>query len=100
MLYKHPVGIFYMSPDQIKELRGRLQMSQQAFAAALGVSFATVNRWENGKATPQADRIQRMRMLLAQSASASVPVLQASPIAVPRLDFEGDAEGIKLVVDA
>ena len=48
-----------MEPDQIKQIRRQLKMSQQAFAAALGVSFATVNRWENGKAKPQGDRIQR-----------------------------------------
>ena len=27
-------------------------MSQEDFAKAIGVSFATVNRWETGKATP------------------------------------------------
>ena len=31
-----------MNADQIRELRTLLKMSQQAFAAALGVSFATV----------------------------------------------------------
>ena len=42
-----------MKPDQIKQIRHQLKMSQQAFASALGVSFATVNRWENDKAKPQ-----------------------------------------------
>jgi DNA-binding transcriptional regulator YiaG len=51
-----------MTSEDIKDLRTQLGMSQQAFAASLGVSFATVNRWENGKAKPQKDRIERMRM--------------------------------------
>jgi superfamily II DNA or RNA helicase len=89
-----------MSPGQIKEIRTRLQMSQQAFAAALGVSFATVNRWENGKAKPQSDRIQRMRALMLESELPGA--LSALPLPFPqiRLDFEGDAEGVKLVIDA
>ena len=44
-------------------------MSQQAFATALGVSFATVNRWENGKAKPQKDRIDRIKALLREDAT-------------------------------
>jgi transcriptional regulator with XRE-family HTH domain len=44
-----------MTPDAIKELRTRLQLTQETFARILGVSFATVNRWENGKAEPTGD---------------------------------------------
>ena len=89
-----------MEPDQIKQIRRQLKMSQQAFASALGVSFTTVNRWENGKAKPQSDRIQRMKALVLESgspASFGMPSLPYMPI---RLDFEGDANAVKLVVDA
>ena len=44
-----------MTPGTIKELRAHLQLTQEAFARILGVSFATVNRWENGKAEPTGD---------------------------------------------
>ena len=37
---------------QVAELRQQLKWTQQQLAAALGVSFATVNRWENGKTEP------------------------------------------------
>ena len=37
---------------QIKSLRAKLGLTQVAFAEALGVSFPTVNRWENGHAKP------------------------------------------------
>ena len=88
-----------MQSEQIKTVRTQLGMSQQAFAAALGVSFATVNRWENGKAKPQKDRIDRIKALLhGDSTEVEVPLfLPAMPV---RLDFEGDADAVKLVVDA
>ncbi|PIE68855.1 MAG: transcriptional regulator [Deltaproteobacteria bacterium] len=38
--------------EQVKEIRKALNLSQEELAHALGVSFATVNRWENGKTNP------------------------------------------------
>ena len=35
-----------------KELRDKLILTQQEFAKLLGVSFASVNRWENGTFEP------------------------------------------------
>lgn len=32
----------------VKELRDKLIMTQQEFADYLGVSFASINRWESG----------------------------------------------------
>jgi putative transcriptional regulator len=39
-------------PETVKEVRRQLGLSQEELAHALGVSFATVNRWENGKTEP------------------------------------------------
>ena len=39
-------------PELVKEVRRKLGLSQEELAHALGVSFATVNRWENGKTMP------------------------------------------------
>ncbi len=38
--------------DDLKEICQRYFLSQEAFAKELGVSFATVNRWESGKTKP------------------------------------------------
>jgi putative transcriptional regulator len=38
--------------QQVKAVRKQLKLSQDELAQALGVSFATVNRWENGKTAP------------------------------------------------
>ena len=38
--------------EKMQIVRKRLFMSQEAMAKELGVSFATVNRWEKGKCEP------------------------------------------------
>ncbi len=43
------------------ETRLRLNLSQEKLAKKLGVSFATVNRWEKGKTQPQMLTLNRMK---------------------------------------
>ena len=38
--------------EDIKLIRQKGLLSQEAFAKLLGVSFSTVNRWESGKSRP------------------------------------------------
>jgi len=38
--------------DTVKEVRRQLNISQEELAHKLGVSFATINRWENNKTAP------------------------------------------------
>ena len=44
---------------EIKELRLKMFLTQKEFAVLLGVSFQTVNRYENGKTEPTM-RIKRI----------------------------------------
>ncbi len=39
-------------PNVIRKLRAKLNISQQELANLLGVSFPSVNRWENGHYEP------------------------------------------------
>ena len=39
-------------PELVKEIRRQLALSQEDLARKLGISFATVNRWENGQVKP------------------------------------------------
>jgi len=39
-------------PENIKEIRKRTGDNQQSLAAALNVSFSTINRWETGRNEP------------------------------------------------
>ena len=41
-----------MDPKRIQEIRRRLKVTQEDFAHMVGVTFSTVNRWENGKSKP------------------------------------------------
>ena len=39
-------------PALIRELRQRLNLTQEQFAQRVGVTYSTVNHWENGKRVP------------------------------------------------
>lgn len=49
--------------EQIKYVRLKLHMSQMEFGQLLGVSFTTVNRWENGKTTANYRTLRRFEQL-------------------------------------
>ncbi len=38
--------------EAVKKIRKERFLSQEEFAKDIGVAFSTVNRWENGKSTP------------------------------------------------
>ncbi|MBD1877162.1 helix-turn-helix transcriptional regulator [Nodosilinea sp. FACHB-131] len=54
----------------IRELRQTLKLTQEKFAAQLGVSFPTINRWENGHATPSPLALRQLETLLNQLAES------------------------------
>jgi transcriptional regulator with XRE-family HTH domain len=51
-------------PRLVRELRKRTGLTQEKFAAKLGVTFPTINRWENGRAKPSPLAMQRIEDLL------------------------------------
>ena len=50
--------------DGIKLLRKKMLISQEELAERLGVSFASVNRWENGRYEPTIKVKRKLRMYL------------------------------------
>ena len=50
-------------PKIVRELRMKMALTQEQFAAEVGVTFATVNRWESGKAKPSPLAARRIREL-------------------------------------
>ena len=50
----------------VSELRRRLNMTQEEFAHAIGVTVSTVNRWENGHIEPSRLARRAMEVLAAQ----------------------------------
>ena len=47
-------------PKLIKDLRERLGLTQEQFAQRVGVTFSSVNHWENDKRTPQPFLVRRL----------------------------------------
>ncbi len=50
--------------DLVRHLRQHLNLSQEKFAAKLGVSFKTVNRWERGHSVPSPMALKLIEDLL------------------------------------
>ncbi|MFH0781690.1 MAG: helix-turn-helix domain-containing protein [Pseudomonadota bacterium] len=65
-------------PEQIKEIRRQLGLSQEELAHALGVSFATVNRWENGKTMPSKLALTQFRLFCEQKIAQGLLVLKGN----------------------
>lgn len=48
----------------VRETRQRFDLSQVKFAAKIGVSFHSVNRWENGRTKPLPLALKQIEALL------------------------------------
>lgn len=93
-----------MRPEEIRELRRALELTQQQLAQRLGVSFVTLNRWENGQTKPSAMALAKLSELERGSRQASEAVgtpaqEPGAPMSVPRLDFLGDANALRVLVE-
>lgn len=65
----------------LRDLRSKLKLSQEELAARLNVSFATVNRWENNKATPQGAAHDAISKLLEEAGSDPLVARDADAVA-------------------
>lgn len=57
-----PSRVFEFRPDDVREVRHKLGLSQREFAEMIGVSVATLRNWEQGR--------RRCRRYVSRSASA------------------------------
>ena len=93
-------------PVRIKRLRGNLELTQTKLAELMGVSFATVNRWENKQAKPSASAwkqilsAERFGMAAFEPKQLQIPEAVASEkISLPKLDFETNPDIVRVVVE-
>jgi putative transcriptional regulator len=63
------------SADLVRELRFRLGLTQEQFAAELGVTFASINRWENRKVKPSPMALKLLRQRLEQMGDRGTDLL-------------------------
>ncbi|MDE2815967.1 MAG: helicase-related protein [Chloroflexota bacterium] len=94
-----------MQPEQILDLRKSMNLTQQQFAALLGVSFVTLNRWEKGHSTPSALGLQKLEQTaLRRAAEHTGNATQEGGPVEPRaedqrLDFLGDSNELRVLVE-
>lgn len=66
--------------DVIKGLRQELKLSQEKFANQLGVSFTSLNRWENHKTMPSSLALQIINSRLEQLDDNKINLLKQTLI--------------------
>ena len=47
--------------EEIKKIRQKCFLSQEAFGRELGVSFSSINRWESGKRKPGISAMKKIK---------------------------------------
>ncbi len=75
-------------PVTLRTLRAKLDLTQEQLAGRLGVSFATVNRWEGGQSKPQRAQAEAIAALVREvgideGAGGAGSDAEATPV-VPR----------------
>jgi SNF2 family DNA or RNA helicase len=85
--------------ERIKRVRGRLGLTQTQFAELLGVSFATVNRWENRQSRPSNLAWLQINELVTQDANRgdNAPAPPARP---QILDFTASPEAVLALAES
>lgn len=63
-------------PRLVRELRDRTGLTQEKFAAKLGVTFPTINRWENGRAKPSPLAMKQIEDLLRSMGDSGADLLK------------------------
>ena len=86
-------------PDRIKQFRGRLGLTQQALAQRLGVSFATVNRWENGQTKPSQLSWNQLRNLESGVEEEPPPHGRKEKKLPAILDFTANPDIVKVLAE-
>jgi superfamily II DNA or RNA helicase/DNA-binding XRE family transcriptional regulator len=88
-------------PTQIKRLRARLGLTQAALAEKLGVSFPTINRWENGKSRPSPLSWSQILKLAGEEEADHVSEPEPPPYTAkpPLLDFTAQPDVVRVLVE-
>jgi DNA-binding transcriptional regulator YiaG len=61
------------TPEQVRALRARLGLSQEAFARRIGTRQQTISEWETGARRPRRMSRRLLRMVAEESGGYAVP---------------------------
>jgi superfamily II DNA or RNA helicase/DNA-binding XRE family transcriptional regulator len=89
-------------PERVKFLRARLGLTQVQLAQRVGVSFATINRWENRQSRPTPLAWQQIIDLERAAVADSRALSDAASPVLPKLglDFAAKPEVVSAVAEA
>lgn len=60
----------------VREVRKRLGLTQEKFAARLGVTFPTINRWENGRVKPSPMGVKHLKDFVQEMGKAGEDLMK------------------------
>ncbi len=83
---------------RIKQFRARIGLTQVELAARLGVSFATVNRWENGQTKPSPLAWSQI-LKFDDDRPAELPLQSAAEYRPPVVDFTARPDVVKALAE-
>lgn len=81
----------------IKQYRDRLGLTQVELASRLGVSFATVNRWENNQTKPSP--LSWLRLTRMDEGNGATVSTNLTPTQLPVLDFTASSHVVRALVE-
>ena len=95
-------------PTRLRALRAKLELTQTRLAELLGVTSVTISRWENGAVQPSALAMEKIELAerfgldgltldRGRLMTLAAPQAEAAPT---ELDFGGDPEDLRLIVEA
>ena len=85
---------------RVRSVRERMALTQVQLAARIGVSFATVNRWENGQTRPARLAWRQILALEADISPLDAQQETEGVRAAPPLDFTASPDVITAVTEA
>ncbi|MEH2405318.1 MAG: helix-turn-helix transcriptional regulator [Nostoc sp.] len=76
MTIKKPLAIKQPEVGQIiRDLRLAFGLTQEQYAATLGVTYTTINRWENGRSKPSPLAMEKIEGMLEKMADEGQDLL-------------------------
>ncbi|MFB2771607.1 multiprotein-bridging factor 1 family protein [Pelatocladus sp. BLCC-F211] len=77
MTIKKPLAINQPEVGQIiRDLRLLAGLTQEQLAASLGVTYSTINRWENGRSTPSPLAMEKIEGMLEKMGDEGQDLLE------------------------
>ena len=90
-------------PQRVRNARELIGLTQAKFAELVGVSYATVNRWENRQSRPNNLAWERILQLESSADGAVAPDMSTpdeSPPSSRVLDFSADPDAVSAVAES